>query len=239
MKAKMNRFLFWLALGMLCDGSAWAQAQALKLVVLQPLDSPKVLAIKATLDLAFARSGMRYTLAYNPGERAIVAFRDGSFDGDANRLSTFNQTFPDAIRVEPHLNGAFFYAMSASKAARPVSWADLSRFSVAYVRGYRGIEIRLAQVAVREPTDSEDACLKMAAGKRVDLCILASDRFGEWPLQAQFGDRLNGTLFDQTKVHAWMGPQHKEAADRLTKVLREMDKTGELQRIMALYRQPD
>lgn len=239
MKATMNGVLFWLALGMLCSSAAWTQTPVLKLVVLQPLDSPKVVALKSVLDLAFSRSGMSYTLSYNPGERAIVAFRDGSFDGDANRLSTFNQTYPEAIRVEPHLNGAFFYAMSASTSAKPTSWADLSRFSVAYVRGYRGIELRLAQVAVREPTDSEEACLKMAAGKRVDLCVLASDRVAEWPLQAKFGDRLTGTLFDNTKVHAWLGPRYKEEADRLSKALREMDKSGELQRVMSLYRRPD
>lgn len=223
----------------LVSSLACAQTPLLKLVVLQPLDQPKVMAVKATLDSAFARAGLRYSLEYNPGERALAAFKDGAFDGDANRLATFNQAYPGALRVEPHLNGAFFYAIGTSRTVKPAAWSELTKYSVAYVRGFRGIEIRLADVAVKALTDSEEACLKMALAKRVDWCVLASDRTQGWPLQQQYGDRLQGTLFDTEKVHMWLGPQHKEAAERLTRALREMEKSGDLQRRMASFRQPD
>jgi hypothetical protein len=232
--------LWWIAaLGCLCCAAAWAQGAPLRLVTILALDRPVMVAEKTVLDSAFARAGLRFSLEYNPAERALIGFRDGSFDGDVNRIGSFGQSYPQAIRVEPHIQNTYFYAIGIPSAAKPASWADLARYSVAYVRGFKGIEIRTAGVPVREVTDSDESCLMMAAARRVDWCILPADRKGAWPLQAQYADRLGGLLIDSVKVYLWLGPQHGEPAQRLARALRDMEKSGELQKTMASFRQAD
>jgi len=238
-EVKMIKFLWIATLASWGCAAAWAQGAPLKLVTILALDRPIMVAEKTVLDAAFARTGLQFSLEYKPAERALIGFRDGSFDGDVNRIGSFYQSHPQAIRVEPHIQNAYFYAIGAAATDKPASWADLPRYSIAYVRGFKGIEIRTAAVSVREVTDSDESCLMMAAARRVDWCILPADRKGAWPLQAQYAEQLSGVLIDNVKVYIWLGPQHADAAQRLTRALREMEKSGELQRSMASFRQAD
>lgn len=235
----LRKIFVGLTLAMLGVPACLGQSVPVKLVVLQPLERPNIQSVKRALDAAFAHAGMRYTLEHNPPERALVAFRGGAFDGDASRLDTFPLLVPDAIRVEPHIQNTTFLAIGTNTASKPASWVDLSRFSIAYVRGYKGIEIRTIDVAAREATDSEEACLRMALSRRVDWCVLAAERRSGWPFQAQYGDRMMAHPIDSLRVYVWMGPRRKDVADRLTKALREMEKTGELQKIMGPFRRAD
>lgn len=232
----INRLIGLAIAGVLGMHQAQAESTALKLVALQPLDRPNLVAERAVLDLAFARAGLQYTLDYNPAERALQAFIKGNFDGDINRVATFHQIYPEAIRVEPHIQSGFFFAIGRGGRPQPASWDGLADGRVAYVRGYRSIELRMPPTAKREVVSSETACLSMAALGRVDWCVLGADTRAEWPLQARFGEQLSGSLIDSVNVHIWLGPQHKLAAERLSKALDEMEKSGELQRMMAPYR---
>jgi hypothetical protein len=242
MTQAMDNIRVWAAGLALCVGGGvvWAQAApALKLVTILALDRPVMVAERQLLDLAFARAGLRFTLEHNPAERALAGFLNGSFDGDVNRIGTFNQSHPGAIRVEPHIQSAFFYAVGHAVAHPPADWQSLGRFRIAYVRGFKGIEIRTAAVAAREVTDSDEACLRMAQARRVDWCVLPADRRGDWPLHARFGDPLVGVLIDAVQVYVWLGPQYSHHAGQLTRALREMQRSGELQSIMGPFRQAD
>lgn len=233
---KLRWFALVAALG--CMG-AWAQptsSEPLRLVTALDLDRPIMVAERALLDTVFARAKLRYTLEGLPPERALKRFKDGAADGDANRNETFQQSHPQAIRVEPHVQNAYVYAVGQGGEHRPASWADLSRYSIAYVRGLKFIEVRSAVAATREVTDSMEACLKMAAARRVDWCIVPAERRGEWPGQAQMGGQLTGALIESVKLYLWLGPQHKAAAQQLGRVLRDMDQSGELQKAMGAFR---
>lgn len=239
----MRRLAFGIGLLLACGWplllGAQPQSAPLRLVTILALERPIMVAERQLLDVAFARAGLRYALEFNPAERALAGFQNGSLDGDVNRIATFHQSYADAIRVEPHVQTAFFYAVGNPVATAPASWQDLAKYRIAYVRGFKGIEIRTAAVPQREVTDSDEACLRMAQARRVDWCVLPADRKGAWPLIAQFGEPMIGALIDAIKVYIWLGPQHREAAQQLSRVLREMDRAGELQKIMAPFRLAD
>lgn len=240
--ADMKRLLARMTalLALLASQAGWAQQAApLRLVTILAPDRPVMVAERQLLEQAFPRAGLRYTLEFNPAERALAGFQNGSFDGDVNRIATFNQSYADAIRVEPHVQNAYFYAVGQPGGALPASWQDLVKYRIAYVRGFKGIEIRTAAVSQREVTDSDEACLRMAQSRRVDWCVLPAERKGAWPLSAQYGEPMVGALIDSVKVYVWLGPQHKAAAQALTRALRDMDRSGELQKIMAAFRSPE
>ncbi|MDT8992949.1 hypothetical protein RQP54_18900 [Curvibacter sp. APW13] len=211
----------------------------LRLVSILALDRPVMVQEKLLLDVLFSRAGVGYTLETVPAERALVDFRNGTYDGDVNRIATFSQSHPEAVRVDPHVQSAFFYAVGVAQGPLPAGWSDLTPYRVAYVRGFKGIEIRTAGVAHREVANSDESCLRMAQARRVDWCVLPADRKNEWPMRSDFGAELTGALLDAVKVHIWLGPQHRELAQTLSRTLRDLERSGSLGRIMGTFRQAD
>jgi hypothetical protein len=215
---------------------ACAAIDTLRLVNLSPLDTPNMLAMRRTLDAAFAHAGLGYTIQYLPPERALAAFMAGEFDGDPNRGPQFQLFYPGAIRVEPHLRTSWYYAVSASADVRPKSWADLGRYHIAYMRGLHGIDLMTRHVARRETPYSNEACIKMALLRRVDLCIVSSETADHWPQQEKYGGQLRATAFAHLDIYLWLAPGRRAAADKLTRAMRGMASSGELQKLMGPYR---
>ncbi|WP_434631785.1 substrate-binding periplasmic protein [Chromobacterium sp. CV08] len=226
-----------LAGGLLCLALAdAAPVQTLRLVNLSPLDTPNMLAMRRTLDAVFAEAGLGYTIQYLPPERALAAFMAGEFDGDPNRGPLFRQFFPDAIRVEPHLRTSWYFAVSGSPGVRPRSWADLQRYHIAFLRGLHGIDLMTRHVPRREMPSSQDACIRMALIRRVDLCIVSSPSADHWPGQETYGADAHAVVFEHLNIYLWMGPKQRAVADKLGRTMRAMADRGELQRLMGPYR---
>ncbi|UTH75915.1 ABC transporter substrate-binding protein [Chromobacterium sp. IIBBL 290-4] len=216
--------------------AACLSAEPLRLVNLSPLDAPNMVAMRRTLDAVFDKAGLSYTIQYLPPERALADFIAGRFDGDPNRGPQFHALFPAAIRVEPHLRTAWYYAVSASADVRPHSWADLGQYHIAFLRGLHGIDLKTRHVARREMPASQDACIRMALIRRVDLCVVSSETAGRWPLQEKYGDQAHAVAFEHLNIYLWMGPGQRAAADKLSLAMREMAARGELQKLMGPYR---
>ncbi|QIY79324.1 substrate-binding periplasmic protein [Chromobacterium violaceum] len=208
----------------------------LRLVNLSPLDAPNMVAMRKTLDVAFARAGMRYTIRYLPPERALAAFIAGQFDGDPNRGPQFQLFFPDAVRIEPHLRTAWYFAVSASPEVRPKSWEDLKRYHIAFLRGLHGVDVMTRGVVLREMVPSHEACIRMAQIKRVDLCIVSSESADRRKFEEKYGSQLYSTQFEHLNIYLWLSPNQRAAADKLIRAMRGMAASGELQKLMGPYR---
>ncbi len=219
-----------------CIAAVGKAAPPVRLVNLSALDAPNMVAMRHTLDVVFARAGLSYTIQYLPPERALAAFLAGQFDGDPNRGPQFNEFFPGAIRVEPHLRTAWYYAVSASPDVQPHSWAGLEGYRIAFLRGLHGIDLMTRHVAQREMPGSQDACIRMALIRRVDLCIVSSETADHWPLQEKYGAQAHAAVFAHLNIYLWMAPGQGAVADKLSQTMQQMAARGELQKLMGPYR---
>jgi polar amino acid transport system substrate-binding protein len=208
----------------------------LALVNIKPLDSPLMLELRKVLDLAFSRAGLSYTLETRPGERALAEFKAGKWDGDPNRVGSFDHVFPQAIRVYPHLYNATSFAVTALSESPITSWSELLNKHIAITRGYKLLENDTQNVKTREVTDSEESCLAMAAIRRVDYCILRGDEPDVWPHQDRYGATLHASRIDQIPIYLWLGPNYSNEAKRLSDVLLAMENKGELHLLMGKFR---
>lgn len=221
------------------EHTAPAAGAVLRLVSIVPLERPSMVAERALLDLAFARAQLHYTLEFNPPERALERMRQGSVDGDVSRAEGFEQFLPAALRVQPHLQNAFHFAFGRPSLPRLGGWADLQPYRVAYVRGFRTVEQRLSGAARRDATSTAQACLQMVELQRVDWCVLGLPRKGELPPDLSLVKPLQAVPIDAARIYLWLRPEQGEAARRLGLALRQLEHSGELQALMAAYRQPD
>ena len=220
---------FFTGLMLLCSGAAWAdKVQPIRLVTLVSPDLPSYRQFSELVDIAFKKLKTPYTLTYNPAERAATSFKSGRFDGDVARAASFNKTYPEAIRVDPPLITADYIAVSKSDAIAPGSWDELAKYRIAYRRGFKSIETYTANVPQRVLTDSNESCVRMVKEDVVDVCVGVAAGFKNIiPLDKQF----KVTHVGQSNVYIWLGPQHKELAEKLAGVLADMQKRGDLERI--------
>jgi hypothetical protein len=231
----------------LSGGLVLAQAP-IKLVTTLPLNLRIGQQVEALTKAAFAKLDVPYTLEYNPAERASKMFENGHFDGDVARVELFAATYPEAIRILPGHQTDYYVMISLaqSKSVADVkSFDQLTDYRVAYRRGVKGIENRTSHVRERTSIDSWESCLAMVISRRVDVCLgillgygkAGPDKtgtpLGQLLLQDSYRQQLVVTQLGESKNYIWLAPQHKNLAARLSAVLKEMEKSGEMAAIFS------
>lgn len=222
----------WCLIAALCSQSALAQEPAtIRLVSPGRLDTPIGQKLTSVIATAFGRLHTPYTLVYNPAERAVSGFKAGNFDGDVSRAKSFNETYPEAIRVDPPLVVGEFIAVGNYDSAMPKSWADLNQVRFGYLRGSRAIEANTRDAKNAKVVDSHVACLGMLKLRRLDLCVgLQSDTALNSHSKSDV-EEFRVVKFAREGSYIWLGPAHQELAKRLSRTLSEMEKSGELKRL--------
>jgi len=215
-----------------CACAAWAgdlqSAPPVRLVTAVRPELPAYKQFSDAMDMAFKALKRPYTLTFNPAERAVTAFKSGLFDGDLPRGPTYDKTYPEAIRVDPALVSALYVGVVRAGGITVASWDDLAKYRIAYRRGFKSIESLTAHVPNKTYADSYESCVRMVRDEHVDVCIAVSAGIKPLlPLDKQFAVHHIG----HEKLHLWLGPQHKELAQTLGRVLTEMQKRGDLDQI--------
>ncbi|OQS10471.1 hypothetical protein B0T37_00335 [Chromobacterium violaceum] len=131
---------------------------------------------------------------------------------------------------------AWYFAVSASPEVRPTSWEDLKHYHIAFLRGLHGVDVMTRGVVLREMVPSHEACIRMAQIKRVDLCIVSSESADRRKFEEKYGSQLHSTQFEHLNIYLWLSPNQRAAADKLTRAMRGMAASGELQKLMGPYR---
>lgn len=210
--------------------------QQLKLVGADALDGAYHRALRPVLDAAFEQAGLRYALALRPALRAITELQAGSADGEVARGPDLDAAVPGMLRVEPAHSIHLQLAIMRPGGPRPPSWQALSELRVAVPRGYRLAEERSRGFARRELVDGPGACLRMVEVERVDVCLLPGFSTADWPGR-KADSELQAHVLSSYAVHLWLRPGLDEEARRLGQALAQLERSGELDRLMGAYRQ--
>ncbi len=222
----------WCLIAALCSQPALAQEPlTIRLVSPGRLDTPIGKKLTTVIATAFGRMHTPYTLVYNPAERAVSEFKAGNFDGDVSRAKSFNETYPEAIRIDPPLVVGEFIAVGNHDSVMPKSWADLNQARFGYLRGSRAIEANTRDAKNARVVDSHVACLGMLRLRRLDLCVGLQSDTALNPQTKTNTDEFRVVKFAREGSYIWLGPSHQELAKRLSATLSEMEKSGELKRL--------
>jgi hypothetical protein len=192
------------------------------------------IAVRA-VDLVMRKAGLDYTLTNEPHERALVSLRAGRYDADILRLPQFDQIYPGALRVEPHLLTTTVHAFSRDPAPRPQGWAALKEQRVVHVLGAKVIELELPAEQPRAIAPNAEACLRMVALKRADVCLINAE-FAYQPPSAAQG--LQRRVLARVPLYIWVAPGRQALADQLARAVRATVASGELPRLAGADRAP-
>lgn len=164
-----------LALGVVAPGLAFAARPSLALSIgtLPPLASSpaRVGFIDALAREFFDRVGIDVTLTALRFERPLIHANAGLEDGDPFRASGFEVEYPNLVQVPERIMDLDFVAYALRAEVQVRDWNDLSRYSVAYVTGWKIFE-RNAKAADLTTVRGLDRLFPLLAAGRVDVVLV-------------------------------------------------------------------
>jgi len=223
-----NRWLFMLLL--VCSNSFADDVAKIRLVTASSENLPIYQDSARLLSIVFKRINVPYSFEYMPPERASQLFKSGEVDGNVGRVAEYSLVFPQAIRVEPPIFSYQMAAVGVREELHPHSWDELKDYRIAYHRGIKIISVKLAGVSDVEVVSSARDCFLMAKSGRVDFCVSPDTEIASE--QKLFADgKLMTFKISEDKAYLFLSPKLSDLSTRISAVLTDMKKTGELEKI--------
>ncbi len=210
-----------------------APSMTLATTVSPPLSEPDQ---GGMLDLivkeSFARMGMDVSLQALPSERGLVMADNGQLDGDVNRISGLQASYPN-LRQVPESNMTYeFTAFTLRPDVNVRNWGDLRHYTVAYIIGWKIYDENVRSGSVIKVATPENLFALLRAG-RVDVVLYY--RLGGLYYARKLG-LTNLRVLDPPlatrEMYMYLNSRHADLVPRLAEALRDMKKDGSYQRIV-------
>jgi polar amino acid transport system substrate-binding protein len=180
---------------------------------------------------ALRRLDHELTVLPLPTERALVNANAGIEDGDLFRAAGFEKDYPNLVQVPQSLIEQAFVAFSLRPGIEVSGWADLARYSVAFITGYKILERQLGNAANVTTVRDNDLLLALLANGRADV-ILNSDRVGLWQARrAGLAVRMHTPPLLRIPMFVYLHRRHEALVAPLAASLAETRRDGTWQRL--------
>lgn len=177
------------------------------------------------------RAGYGLRVVPLPTERALLNANAGIEDGDLYRTAGFEKDYPNLVQVPQPLVEQDFVALSRRAGVEVRGWADLARYSVAYVTGTKLLEQQLQGVAQQTSVRDNATLFDMLAADRVDVVLI-----GRWvghlaARQAGLVVRVHEPALLRVPMFIYLHRRHEALVAPLARALAEVRRDGTWQRL--------
>lgn len=205
-----------------------------------PLEDYQALMIVPLLREAFRRQGIEFQAVHAPSERSLVMSNSGEVDGELHRVYDFHRLtegkYSNLIRIESALLSVYLAAFARRDDINIDSWQGLSGYSVAYQRGRKNLERKLAQVMPEGDVlslNSDDQAFSLVAKGRVDV-VLSESREGQKRLKRspELKRLREVKRLQETRIYAYMHHKHRPIVPIIAQTLDAMKQDGSFDAIV-------
>jgi polar amino acid transport system substrate-binding protein len=184
----------------------------------------------------YQRAGIRLTVIEMPPARGTVEAKEGRVDGEVNRIRGYGDNAPTLIRVEPSIH---LWSVSAlfkkGSAVRVQTAADLSRYSVGYVRGIRFAEDLVKGLSNTVATDNPEQLVRMLQNGRIDLVVNGTNATRYEMRALGLTDEIDSSVLTQTPLYHYLHEKHRDLVPVIGAVIKKAADSGELEKLFARY----
>ncbi|MCG8565562.1 MAG: transporter substrate-binding domain-containing protein [Desulfobacterales bacterium] len=173
--------------------------------------------------------GVKIKVACMTGNRSMNMLKQGKLDGDIARLDGFDKILPGLVKVEEAASYIPYLAYAKDQTLKINGWESLRSYKVAYFKGMKQVETKLAGHPHLMPVNSVRQGLKMVLSGRADVFpfspalvepVLQSDEFKTSGLAA-----LKPPVA-MISLYIYVQPQHAELAKKLGAELARLKADG-------------
>jgi ABC-type amino acid transport substrate-binding protein len=171
-----------------------------------------------------------------PASRASLMSTSGQLDGELIRISTYNQRYPQLLRVDPPFYQLSLVGFSLTQRQFSIqSKDDLKRYTLGMVRGLSSaLDLTEGHPAVTL-TLNPDLLLRMLQAGRFDVAI--ETLLGGLHARARLGPPEIQTSAELVRydLHLFLHERHRDLLPRLGQATKSLRASGELERLTAFY----
>lgn len=227
-----NRCLILTVLVMLCSFNLYSQN---KLVISTIENAPPAATVIPVLTEAYKRIGIDVEFKSYPAMRAIENSNHGITDGEGFRVADIEKEYPNLIRINipVRVDNMYIY-IKKGREFEVDGWNSIPRgYILGYKRGIKFIQYAVDQYKLESKTTSNmDQLMQSLDADRNDL-VIAGVKEAENSLNTL---NLTNIVKLETPIHSvklyhYLNVKHKGVAEKLEKVLMEMESSGEMERI--------
>lgn len=234
--------LLGLAAGALAPALAFAARPSLTLATgaLPPLTSSpgQTGFLDALAREVFGRIGIDATVVRLPVERALINADAGIDDGDMFRASGFEKDYPNLLQIPEKVLDFEFVAYTMQAEVQVRDWADLARYSVGYVTGWKIYERNVKTTRDVTAVRGLELLFPLLAARRAEVVLL--DRWqGLWlAREAGLVVRALAPPLARVPMFAYLHRRHEALVKPAAAALAEARRDGSWQRLYDQHLKP-
>jgi polar amino acid transport system substrate-binding protein len=186
----------------------------------------------------FRRIGVEFETVYLPDKRAKETLIQGKVDGYLTGTPSFRAMAPNAIMVHEPFMTVDYVAISRDSAFRFSGWDELSKYSIAYLRGHEYFSQHVTNtddriVLLNDYVDLKNYFLKRTVDRGGVSFVLMAREIAV----ATFGEDLGRSVFivepplGSISRHIFVHERHRDLVPRLDRAIRNMHRDVTTDRI--------
>jgi polar amino acid transport system substrate-binding protein len=210
--------------------AAWAQAP-LRIARIENI--PDQFVGGELLKVVYSRLAIQVELIDLPAKRALLESSEGRLDGEVHRNINVQTQYPTLLMIRPALNYIEPSVFSSKAAPAVTGWDAIKSYRIGIVRGVGTSEDGTRGMASVLPVNTLDQLMQMLAEDRMDVAV--SDSFSGLAVIKKLG--LAGRIkvltppLQKNEIYHFLHEKHRDLVPRVEQVLREMQASGELERL--------
>lgn len=210
--------------------AAWAQAP-LRIARIENI--PDQFVGGELLKAVYGRLAIPIELVDLPAKRALLESSEGRLDGEVHRNINVQTQYPTLLMVRPALNYIEPSVFSTTETPAVTGWDAIKGYRIGIVRGVGTSEDGTRGMASVLAVNTLDQMMQMLAEDRMDVAI--SDSFSGLAVIKKLG--LTGRVkvltppLQKNDIYHFLHEKHRDLVPRVEQVLKEMQASGELERL--------
>lgn len=214
-----------------------ARSEALpkKIVLCRLANVPDQLVGGEILKAAYAKLGITVEFLDVEAKRALALSSAGDTDGEIQRVAAVAQQYPTLLQLKPAINYIEPAVFTTTLEFAVNGWSSIKDYQVGIVRGVGSSEAGTKGMANVYRATSLQELVRMLDRDRFDL--LVTDLFsGQVEIRRQQLDsRIRPLLpaLERIYIYHYLHERHRALVPQVEAVLREMNESGELERLRA------
>ena len=181
----------------------------------------------------YRRAGIGVTFVDLSAKRSLLESSEGRVDGEVQRILAVQDQYPSLIAVHPSINFIEPTAFVAEGELQVDGWASISGRSIGIVRGVGSSERGTAGMNRVEAVTTMEQLMQSLVARRFDVAV--NDGFSGLlvikRLKLERSVRPLSPALEHIPLYHFLHERHRDLVPRVEKVLREMQASGELERV--------
>ena len=187
------------------------------------------------LEKIYLKSNLKANFIDMPGRRVMEEMKSGKLFGEVHKIFQYGENSPNLIRIMPRINFVRINFFSKNKNIKITDWKSVSKYNIGIVKGIFNLEKLTSDMPHVTRVNSVQQLIQMNNSGRIDFFITDEIITLSILKKMKLSDKikvLNNPLAKDVDLFHYINSDYKDIASKVQKTVHEMEKTGELEKLI-------